>query len=211
MLWYAVQSFFSPLSFVLKASLMRWGHCVHVPGSRKAGIVSVAPVRWGCSPAAGRGPSGQQRAEPLWFRVLFLCAASEAVYRTAAPAERISQLAGWFKTFWFMTCICYGHITWNVKWKDTVAAHTHWLEMNGDTQQYIIPGQQQLKALKPAGGSSSQAQHGEMIGEMGSLPWNVPRNEDKWGAAPRGAAWTIWQQALCEGNQSTTETQMLTD
>lgn len=56
-----------------------------------------------------------------------------------------------------MTCICYGHIIWNVYRKDTVATHTHWLEMNRIPWQYIIVRQERLKGLKLVGGSCSEA------------------------------------------------------
>lgn len=63
-----------PLSFDLKASLMRWGHCVHAPGSHKAGIVSVAPVRWGCSPAAGREDPADSRGRSRFDSVCYFYA-----------------------------------------------------------------------------------------------------------------------------------------
>lgn len=115
-----------------------------------------------------------------------------------------------------MTCICYGHITWNVNWKDTVATHTHWLEMNRMPWQYIILGQQQLKGLELVGGSCSEAGRfrsstldGEMVGKCGHFPEAHTRNGNEQGTSPLNAAGTILPDSvlLClwKGNQCMTE------
>jgi len=65
-----------------------------------------------------------------------------------------------------MTCICYGHIIWNIYWKNTVATHTHWLEMSRLLWQYFILWQQQLIGLKLVGGRSSELMFKSVHGKM---------------------------------------------
>lgn len=93
------QVFFPPL-----LSLIWRGHCVHMLGSHKAGIVGVVCGSLRRRPASGRKDSTASRAQHSRAGYT-LCVYIYAVPLCASRADSDSrtcgtdQLAGWFKTF----------------------------------------------------------------------------------------------------------------